>query len=191
MITSRSKSVAHSYCETFYAGNATTNPKSFDGLNVLIPAAQSILIGPNGGALTLDLMDQMIDLVKPGRPDALCMSKRSRRKLSSLRRASGFTLETSVDQFGQHVTSYDGIPVIVDDFILDNEGVGTGVNTSRIYALKMDPSMGVCGLEHGGIQIETLGELETKDATRHRIKWYCGLMLRSELGTAQLRGILP
>jgi hypothetical protein len=28
------------------------------------------------------------------------------------------------------------------------------------------------GLEHGGIQIEEVGELETKDATRWRIKWY-------------------
>lgn len=45
--------------------------------------------GANGGALTLDLMDQMIDLVKPGRPDLLLMSKRTRRKLSSLRTQLG------------------------------------------------------------------------------------------------------
>jgi len=190
VIASRAKSVAHSFSQTFYSGDAIANPKAFDGLNVLIPAGQTLSAGTNGGALTLDLLDELIDRVKPGRPDALCMSKRSRRKLSSLRRASGVTLETSVDQFGQHVTTYDGIPVIVDDFILDTETQGTGVNTSRVYALKMDASMGVSGLEHGGIQIESLGELETKDATRHRIKWYCGLMLRSELGTAQLRGIL-
>ena len=31
------------------------------------------------------------------------------------------------------------------------------------------------GLEHGGIDIEEIGELETKDATRWRIKWYAGL----------------
>ena len=30
------------------------------------------------------------------------------------------------------------------------------------------------GLEHGGIDIEEIGELETKDATRWRIKWYAG-----------------
>ena len=191
VIASRAKAVAHQFSTTFYAGDSVVDPKSFDGIAKLIPAGQTILAGANGGALTLDLVDQLIDLVRPGRPDALCMSKRSRRKLSSLRRASGVTLETSVDQFGQHVTTYDGIPVVVDDFIPDTETVGTGVNTSRIYALKLDASMGVSGLEHGGIQIETLGELETKDATRHRIKWYCGLMLRSELGTAQLRGILP
>jgi len=50
----------------------------------LIPAGQRIDAGANGGALTLDLMDQMMDLVRPGRPDVLMMSKRSRRKLRSL-----------------------------------------------------------------------------------------------------------
>jgi len=33
-------------------------------------------------------------------------------------------------------------------------------------------------------------ELETKDATRHRIKWYAGLAVFSELGVARLRGVL-
>ncbi len=49
-----------------------------------IPAAQRLDAGANGGALTLDLMDQLVDLVAPGKPDALCMSKRTRRKLSGL-----------------------------------------------------------------------------------------------------------
>ncbi|MDQ3692892.1 MAG: phage major capsid protein, partial [Chloroflexota bacterium] len=60
-----------------------------------------------------------------------------------------------------------------------------------IYALKFGQGIGVMGLEHGGIQVETVGELETKDATRHRIKWYAGLALFSELGTARLEGITP
>lgn len=47
------------------------------------------------------------------------------------------------------------------------------------------------GLEHGGIQIERVGELETKDATRWRIKWYAGLSVFSQLGVARVKGILP
>jgi len=31
--------------------------------------------------------------------------------------------------------------------------------------------------------------LETKDATRRRLKWYTGLALMSELGVARLQGI--
>ncbi len=61
---------------------------------------------------------------------------------------------------------------------------------STIYALKFGVGAGVTGLENGGIQIERVGELETKDATRTRIKWYAGLALFSELGAAKLEGDL-
>jgi len=47
--------------------------------------------------------------VKPGKPDALFMSKRSRRKLSALRRSSGNLLEVGVDAFGQRALYYDGL----------------------------------------------------------------------------------
>jgi hypothetical protein len=36
-----------------------------------------------------------------------------------------------------------------------------------------------------------VGELETKDATRHRIKWYARLAIFREQGVARLEGILP
>jgi len=65
-----------------------TEAKGFDGLTKAIPAGQTIAAGANGGALTLDLMDQVVDLVKPGKPDALLVSKRTRRKLRGLRTQS-------------------------------------------------------------------------------------------------------
>jgi len=48
----------------------------------------------------------------------------------------------------------------------------------------------VMGLEHGGIAVEPLGELETKDATRWRIKWYAATAVFSMLGVARVKGIL-
>ena len=89
VIASRAKAVAHLFSDTFFNGDSAVNAKAFDGLTKAIPAGQTVAAGANGGALTLDLMDQVIDLVKPGRPDALLMSKRTRRKLNALRRASG------------------------------------------------------------------------------------------------------
>ena len=149
-------------------------------------------MGANGGQLTLDAMDQLIDLLPAGRQDALLMSKRTRRKLSALRRASGNLLETDVDQFGQRALFYDGIPLVVDEFVSDTQAKGTSGNVaSSIYALKLGQGVGVMGLEHGGIQVETIGELETKDASRHRIKWYASIAVFSELGVARLEGILP
>jgi HK97 family phage major capsid protein len=189
VIASRAKAVAHKFSETFITGDTSVDAKSFDGIDKLIPAGQTVSMGTNGGALTLARLDELIDTVRPGKPELLLMSKRTRRKLKDLRRSAGYMLETSVNQFGQQVETYDGIPLIVDDFVPDNQTQGTGSNLSSIYALKFGQGAGLLGLEHGGIQIERVGELKTKDATRTRIKWYTGLALFNELGCAKLTGI--
>jgi HK97 family phage major capsid protein len=190
VIANRAKSVAYKFNEGFIIGDSGTDPKSFDGLRTAVPASQIVDIGANGGPLTLDLMDEVIDKVKPGRPDALLMSKRSRRKLSALRRASGNLLETDRTDFGRRALFYDGIPIVVDENQPDNEVRGaSGAVTTSIYPIRFGQGVGVMGLEHGGIDIEEIGELETKDATRWRIKWYAGLAVFSELGVARLRGI--
>src|SRR5690606_3541866 len=109
------------------------------------------------------------------KPDLLIMSKRTRRKLKSLRRGDGVSTEMRLNEFGQQVETYDGIPILVDDFCPEDETMGSGTALSSIWAVKFGQGVGLMGLEHGGIAIERVGELETKDATRHRIKWYCGL----------------
>ena len=191
VIASRSRAVAQTFLNAFYNGDTAVDAKSFDGLTKAIPAGQTLTAGANGGALTLDLMDQVIDLVKPGKPDALLISKRTRRKLSSLRRASGNLLEVDVDQFGQRALFYDGIPLVVDEFVSDAQTKGTsGAVCSSVYCVKFGQGVGVMGIEHDGIQVERVGELETKDATRHRITWYAAIALFREQGVARLEGIL-
>ncbi len=81
-------------------------------------------MGTNGGSLTLAKLDELIDAVRPGRPELLLMSKRTRRKLKDLRRSAGYMLESSINQFGQQVETYDGIPLVVDDFVSDAKTVG-------------------------------------------------------------------
>ncbi len=192
VIANRSKAIANAYCDSFFNGDTTVTPKGFDGLTkVLDGTGQEVAAGANGGQLTLDLMDQMIDLVKPGKPDALFVSRRTRRKLSSLRRASGNLLETGLDDFGKRALFYDGIPLLIDDHISDTQTQGSsGAVCSSVYAVKFGQGEGVLGLEHGGIQVEQVGELETKDATRWRIKWYAGMSVMSMLGVARVKGIL-
>ena len=66
-----------------------------------------------------------------------------------------------------------GIPLVVDEFVSDTQTKGSsGAVCSSVYCVKLGQGVGAMGLEHGGIQVERVGELETKDATRHRIKWY-------------------
>ena len=189
VLASRAKAVAHKFSDTFFNGDDGVDTKSFDGLRVSVTAGQTLTMGANGAPLTLDKLDELVDLVKPGKPDALLMAKRTRRKLSALRRASGNLLETDVDAFGRRALFYDGIPILTDDFIPTNETEGTsGAVCSSVYALKFGAG-GVMGLDNGGIQVEAVGELETKDATRYRVKWYCGMAVLADLGLARLKGI--
>src|SRR3954453_20261079 len=76
VIGSRAKAVGHLFSDTFYNGDTSVNSKAFDGLTkTLTGTSQEISLGANGGQLSADVTDQLIDTVLPGRPDALLCSK--------------------------------------------------------------------------------------------------------------------
>jgi len=146
--------------------------------------------GANGATLSLNNLDSLIDLVRGGKPDMLLMSKRSRRKLQSLIRASGAVLETRPGMFMEQIQMYNGIPIAVSDWVKDNYTVGTStLACSAIFAFQMGEG-GVCGLSSPEmLQVERLGSLETKDATRTRVKWYVSLALFSTVKAAMMTGV--
>ncbi|MFU8796504.1 MAG: phage major capsid protein [Dehalococcoidia bacterium] len=148
--------------------------------------------GVNGDVLTLSRLDQLIDLVLGGKPDMLLMSKRSRRELQNLSRAAGSNLQVGTGKLGETVEFYNGIPVYPNDWIPNNLEVGgSGTVCSLVFALKLGTDA-VCGLTNSGlIQYERIGVLEGFDATRTRIKWYCGLAAFSAVNAAMLSGVTP
>lgn len=192
----KAKAVARKFEQTFISGDGTSN--SFSGLKYLLtpstgsPATsgQVLEVGTSGGALTLALLDQTIDLVKSGKPDILLMSKRTRRKLKGLLQASSHYVEQGADQFGRQVMFYDGIPVLASDFIADTDtGSVGGTNLSSLYAIQFGAEDALCGLQNGGIETIDIGQLETKDATRVRIRWYVSLALFRASAVARLSSI--
>lgn len=187
----KAKAVRQLFEQTFITGDVAVNAKAFDGLDKLTDPAQSISMGVNGGSLTLDKLDELVDQVKGGKPELLLMSRRSRRIVTKLARNSGSLLETDRDEFGQMLQFYDGIPIGVSDYIADNQTVGTSTDCSTVYAFQMGEGA-LSGLTApGSLQIERVGSLETKDATRTRIKWYTSLALFNALKLARLTGVRP
>ena len=187
----KAKAVRQLFEQTFVTGDVTANAKSFDGLDRLCDPTQAVSMGANGASLTLDKLDEVIDTVKGGKPDLLVMSRRSRRSINKLARTSGSFLEAVRDDFGQMMQFYDGIAIGVSDYIADNLTVGTSTDCSVIYAFQMGEGA-LAGLTSaGGLQVETVGSLETKDATRTRIKWYSSLALFNTLKLARLTGVRP
>jgi len=187
----KAKAVQQKFEDTFVNGDTAGDPKSFDGIDKLTDSGQTVSMGANGGSLTLAKLDELVDLIKRGKPDILLMSKRSRRSLNNLARTSGGFLETDRNEFGQMVQYYDGIPVGICDYISDAKTVGTSADCSTIYAVQLGEGA-LSGLTApGGLQVERVGSLETKDASRTRVKWYVSLALFNTLKLAKLVGVRP
>ncbi len=186
----KAKAVQQKFDDTFINGDTAGDAKSFDGLDKLCVSGQSVSMGASGGTLTLDKLDELMDKVKGGKPHILLMSRRSRRKLTSLSRATGSgVLETDRNQLGQMVQYYNGIPVGVNDWISDAKTVGGSTDCSTIYAVQLGEGAAVGLTSPGGLTVERVGSLETKDASRTRVKWYVSLALFNTLKLARLTGV--
>jgi hypothetical protein len=143
----------------------------------------------NGATLSLAKIDQLIDLVLGAKPDLLLMSRRSRRKIQTLARAAGTNLLIGEGKLGEVVEYFNGIPVAVSDWVKDSWTVGTSADCSAIFAFQMGEGA-VCGLTSPEmVQVERLGSLETKDASRTRIKWYVSMASFSIVKCAMLSGV--
>ena len=196
----KAKAVKNKFEEVFIYGDATPNPKEFDGLRKLIDTTsagdQVVAMGATGATLTLAKLDELIDAVKGGKPDLLLMSRRTRRKINALVRASGGMVDSDRDQWGNFVQLWDDVPIGVNDWILDTHTLSgsletgtTGGACSTIYAIQTG-EWALCGLTSPGqLTVEPIGSMESKDATRTRVKWYVSLALFSAVKAAALIGV--
>jgi hypothetical protein len=188
------KALARFFEKQFIDGDVAANPKGFDGLNKLI--TENVNAGTNGNTLTLSMLDELIDAVDGG-ANVLLMSQEMRRKLKGLLQASNHYIESGEDSFGRPVMTYGGVPIRTIG--ADNTGAqilgadetqGTATNASSVYALRVDQADGVAGITNGGVDVEDLGELQSKPAYRTRIEFYAGLVVQNSKSAARLRGVL-
>jgi hypothetical protein len=137
----KAKALKNKFEDTFIYGDSAGNAKQFDGLRKLIntgtASQQVIATGAGGATLTLSMLDQLIDAVKGGKPDMLLMSRRSRRKINALVRASGGMMESNRDSWGNFIQYWDGVPIGVSDWVLDTHvlagGCGNGDYRRRVF----------------------------------------------------------
>lgn len=192
-IALKTKAMARKFQDSVVNGNNTTNAKEFDGLKALTVAGQTIPVAANGGALSLTQMDQLIDAV-PNGPDFIMMRSGTRRAyVAQLRAAAGNTgAMIQHPNFDVPVLAHNGVPIIVNDYLPANEVLGSGTNLCSVYAVRaneLDGLHGLYGGDQAGIRIEDIGTVQDKDATRTRVKWYCGLALKSTKSVARLSGV--
>jgi len=204
------QAMAHEIEKTLIIGQTSvdSSSKQFKGLLRIVAELESatttdldaihndqVIAGTDStGALTMASMDELIDQIKPGKPDMLLMSRRMRRKLNILSRASGSGGLYLADAklFGIKMMHYDEIPIYVSDWILDNypEGsssvqaistydfdaaavAGTNEN-SVIFALQLGEDK-VTGLNAGEMKHEREEFVEDYNAICNRYIMYTGL----------------
>ena len=182
----KAKSVARAFEDSFIYGDTAADPNSFDGLFKTVAAGQKV-----AGDITLAKLDQTIDLILGGKPSLLLMSRRTRRRLKALLQASSHYVERGESSFGRQVMLYDGIPVEVSDFVVDTETATakTGGALSSLWAIQFSAADGVVGLQNGGVEVVDLGQLESKDAQRVRIRWYVSIAVLRDSCIARLHSI--
>lgn len=192
-IAMKAKGMARTFRRAVVQGNSVTDPKSFDGIEKLVADTGNFFeAGVNGGAISLSMLDELIDKLEGRRPDALMMRTGTLRALKALWRLAGGNTGgmLQIENFGM-MPAHDGIPIIINDFI-PVKAQGTTANTCSVYALRLNEVDGLHGLYGGasaGIRVEDIGTVQNKDATRTRLKWYCGLALKSTKSLAAVKGI--
>lgn len=192
-IAAKAKAIAMTFKQTMVSGDATSNPKQFDGFSKLVTSGQTIAAGATGAALTLAMLDQLADLVPHG-ADAFVMRSGTIRAYMALLRATGGTNAAMIEipNFGVPVLAHNGMPIVRCDYLPNNETLSSGSNLCSVYAARFNEIDGVHGIfggESAGFVVEDIGTVQNKDATRTRLKWYCGLALKSTRSLARLQAV--
>jgi len=207
-ITRMSKLLSRKIGQLIITGEPETNSTEFEGLDSLIRSETRMMAMDDGEVdgpgtaeteLTLDRLDAMIDQVEKGKPDILVMNKTMRRKLTSLSRAVGSgVLMDAIDMFGHKVQTYDGIPIIINDFITNSEtyndsGTWGSSTATSIFALKLGKSNGGYTIIHNGPvvkpDIQYVGIKESKNEDLYRMVVYLQAVTWSSKMVAALGGI--
>lgn len=196
-IASKAKSAGRKWQDLLINGTGASN--EFNGLINLCAGSQKVVTGANGGPLSFDFLDELMDLVvdKDGEVDYLTMHARTIRSFKKLLRALGGASISEVVTLpsGSEIPAYNQVPIFRNDYIPIDQVKGSGSAQTTIFAGTWDDgsrSHGIAGLtalNAAGIQVVEVGESETKDESITRIKWYSGLALFSEKGLACADGI--
>ena len=219
-IDAKIKQMKIEFMDMFYYGYTTVDTKGFNGLQALIksstsPYANTVAVATTSGTgllLKMERLEKAVDLVKWEKAKLIMMSKAMRRSINKyLHGVGGITYREAANGRIQQLFEID---VGVSDNISDDEDAttqygtdesaaavyghsytdGTALGTASdlattIFVLQFAPQA-VCGIQSLPITVKNMGDLETKDAERVRIKWYPGLMLLNIISASKVTGIL-
>ena len=209
LLSKMAKSVARKLEDLLLNGNSGGVSTEPEGLTSLLISDSRLLMMDDGSTpstiagdeteLTIDRLDAMIDMIELGKPDFLMMNKTMRRKITSLARATGSgVILNSADMFGHQYTLYNGIPIVINDYIsnsetYENSGAWGSSSATTIYAIKTgEEKQGWTVIHNGAVldpDIQRLGTKVDKNEDTYRMVVYLNAVLYSAKVCAGLAGI--
>lgn len=187
-----------------FAVDGTGLAKDFKGMNQIVAdgRGREFVAATNGAVLTVDMLDEAIDLQR-GVYDGqfMAMNRTQARLINKLGRDTtlGYPLiDIGTDRFGRRISSYAGIPfaIIEDDregnqILGYDETMGSSAVTTSIYIVSTG-DMGVSGLLGGGgyFEVRDFGEQEASPTHMGRVELYPGMAVFNPYALVRLRGIL-
>ena len=203
-------------------GDVDNDAAEFDGIGHLLPAdvaggetwatanPQAYDMGGAAAPVTLKVMRELIDAVRPA-PSILLMTRTMRNTLSAVAFEKGIVLAnanprialSSDNSLGQRVDYFDGVPIVISDYLLDETDNTTDADSgndsgiSSIWALRFgfitDGGLTLLtGGDTGGVEFFNMVELdnlEDYDASGIRLVAYCALAQGSTKATAVINSI--
>jgi hypothetical protein len=197
------QAVSNAMDQAFWEGDETVDINSPAGMRQRITGNQVVSVTTNGGPITLELLDQVIDLVPFGNRH-IFSGRFIRRKVNTLLRAAGVSVQMSmapnevgrqIDMYGDaewHVIERTGDATSVLGF---DEQSGTSATTASLYVLAFGEQLihGIyAGDSPGGMSVEEIGRTdgnETVIGVIGRLELYWGIVKKHDRAGARLRSI--
>jgi len=176
-------------------GDATFDPRAFDGLSKRLLPAGPQTIDNDGGTVKLTKLEELVDSVNAsGGEKVLITSKAGRRQISHASREAGGDLYQVMD--GRHWFEDTEILVVDEDAnghpVL---GFGEAGSTTSFYCCVFGDEL-VTGLQgpfegRYGISVRDFGEVQDAPVFRTRVDWYVGFAVCHDRSVARLFNIGP
>jgi len=202
-VSSKAKSVGRKL-QTGMAQGDGISP-NLNSLHTLVDASQYTTASA-GQALSFELLDELLDLVKAkdGEVDFIMAPGRTLRSYKALVRSLGGVNEvmtfTMPNGTTRTVSVYEGIPIFQNDFLAVTETANgaalTGGALTSLYAGCFDDGSNKIGVAMihpagvpAGVSVEAIGAAETKDESIVRVKSYSNFASFNRRGLARLTSI--
>lgn len=194
------ESIALNFERDFFKGDASGDPRDFDGLQARLTGEQVLAMDVAAGAVKPLAIKRALDLKREvSRPTHWLMSESMQDWLTVVahdRTVGGYITRTK-DEMGQDVVSFCNLPIVTigtdaDDVeILDfTEAVtGGGNDGTSIYCVSLRPDR-LHGIQAAPVDAEDLGRDPT-NGTQYNfvVEWYASILQEHRRSAARLRDI--